>query len=215
MRSFLVGLLSPAMLATFMLVGPPSGASPLREARLFLHELNLAKGCKATASSVENFNMGPEKAVDGIPLSRWSSAHREPEWLCVDLGRERTISAVAILWAFGREYEVQVSGDGKSWRAVAHRRRRGRGLDVVQFEPVRARFVRVFGLRRGKPWGFSIHELMVFERLPEGIEEFFDREVLHPKPSVGEALRFIVQFMRMIVEGRLVSFPAPPNKAPS
>jgi mannan endo-1,4-beta-mannosidase len=57
---------------------------------------NLARGKKATASSVSPHGGPPEDAVDGDPFSMWwSDNHKDaPQWLMVDLGGEKRVGAV-------------------------------------------------------------------------------------------------------------------------
>lgn len=85
---------------------------------------NLALGGTATASSFLT-GFEPRLAVDGDLTTRWAVSvadrSRTDSWLAVDLGAERTISEVQLLWeaAYGAAYDIQVSDDDQSWRTVA------------------------------------------------------------------------------------------------
>lgn len=85
---------------------------------------NLALGGTATASSFLT-GFEPQLAVDGDLTTRWAVSvadrSRTDSWLAVDLGAERTISEVQLLWqaAYGAAYDIQVSDDDQSWRTVA------------------------------------------------------------------------------------------------
>ena len=64
--------------------------------------------------------------------------------------------------AFGKAYTVQVSTDGKEWTDVFETDAGDGGTDVVQFKPVTARWVRVYGTKRGTRFGYSLWEFKVF-----------------------------------------------------
>ena len=128
--------------------------------------LLLSRGARATASSVEKEDLGPEKAVDGDMRTRWSSEFADPQWLMLDLGRKCRLEAVRLKWetAYGARYEIQVSDDGRTWKTI-YRRSHGRGgVERVQGLAERARYVRMIGRRRGTEWGYSLWEFEVFGR---------------------------------------------------
>jgi hypothetical protein len=106
----------------------------------------------------------PENAVDGHFTTRWSSAFSDPQWLTVDLGVATPLSRVRLTWevAYARDYELQVSSDGEKWTTV-RRVTGGEGGIEDQEMPATARYVRVMGLRRATPYGYSLWELQVFD----------------------------------------------------
>lgn len=130
---------------------------------------DLARNATWTASEGAD---GAGHAADSDPLTAWQGGKKAPQWLAADLGRPEMVGAVTVYWtkAYARDYEVQVSADGREWRTVAkatHRDWRG-DMDVVRFEPEPARHVRILALGRGTNWGgMSIMELGIFEELPE------------------------------------------------
>lgn len=81
---------------------------------------DLAFGLPATASSVESSSLPARYAVDGNPMTRWSSAYTDAEWIYVDLGASRQISRVRLVWekAYGKNYEIQVSDDATNWTTI-------------------------------------------------------------------------------------------------
>ncbi|GGK96073.1 discoidin domain-containing protein [Mangrovihabitans endophyticus] len=82
---------------------------------------DLALHRPATASSQDNDANSPDKAVDGDPGTRWSSAYRDGEWIQVDLGAGATFDTVTIVWetAFASELRILVSDDGADFREAA------------------------------------------------------------------------------------------------
>lgn len=135
---------------------------------------NLARGGKATASSTSKWGGPPEAAIDGDINSMWWSdnAQADPQWLMVDLGAMRKVSAVSVLWwkAYARDYSVQVSADGQAWRDAAQVRGRSNWLgdmDILRFEPTEARYVRLHCTQRAVTWqAYTVFDLAVYESLP-------------------------------------------------
>ncbi|WP_240662469.1 discoidin domain-containing protein [Streptomyces sp. WAC 06738] len=122
----------------------------------------VSPGAAATASSGAH----PSAAVDGNPVTRWTSgAERGGPWLRIDLGQPRDFARVRLDWAaeHGRSYDVEVSDDGSAWRTVASRRGRdGAGWDELTFAAVRARYVRLHGRERGTA-RWSLWSAQVFD----------------------------------------------------
>ena len=126
-------------------------------------EMGLSYRKTATASSSLN-DHPPLNAVDGDPQTRWSSKFDSPEWITVDLDEIRQISRVELTWenAYARAYSVEVSRDGTKWTEVFKTDDSDGGLDEIEFDPVKARHVRIYGTERATRWGFSLWEFKVF-----------------------------------------------------
>ncbi len=134
---------------------------------------NLARGKSVTASSESPWGSAPAaaSAVDDDPNTAWRADHREdvPQWLRLDLGTERTISGVSVYWWAARatDYLVQVSTDGEHWREAFQVKDQRGEMDLLRFDPVRARYVRLFCTQRAVDWAsYCIFDLGVYERLP-------------------------------------------------
>jgi hypothetical protein len=129
---------------------------------------NLATGRPVKASSVLTLNgqtYRAEFAVDGKSDTRWASEfNKDPQWLAVDLGEMFTISRVEIQWegAFAKNYSIQVSPDGQTWKTVAGTNKGAGKTETFRFEPTPARWVRVFGKERGTKFGYSLWEIGVY-----------------------------------------------------
>jgi hypothetical protein len=127
--------------------------------------INLALGKRAYASGAENPAGTPaSNAVDGNGDSRWSSDFNDNAWLAVDLGAPTQISQVVLRWerAYGAAYEIQVSDDGNTWRKVGGQSAGQGGTEQVPFAPVTARYVRMAGIQRSSPYGYSLFEFEVY-----------------------------------------------------
>ncbi|MBL1119695.1 discoidin domain-containing protein [Streptomyces sp. 110] len=122
----------------------------------------LSVGRPATASAGE-----AGAAFDGVSTTRWESGPGDDAWLRVDLGRPETITKVKLDWApaYGRDYKIQVSRNGKNWTTVARRTcRESAGSDTLTFDPVTARHVRLTGIEAGrKRDGYSLWSMRVFD----------------------------------------------------
>ncbi|WP_406447772.1 discoidin domain-containing protein [Streptomyces sp. NBC_00876] len=106
-------------------------------------------------------------AFDGVGTTRWESGPGEKAWLRVDLDRPETVSKVELDWApeYGRDYAIQVSGNGTTWTTVAARTdRASAGSDTLAFDPVTARYVRVVGSEAArKQDGYALWSMRVFD----------------------------------------------------
>lgn len=125
---------------------------------------NLALNKSVVVSSVDNGNdLGPY-AVDGVASTRWSSAYSDPQWIYVDLGSAKTIGQVRLTWetAYGKSYHLDVSNDSSNWTTVYSQSNGVGGREILNFAPVTARYVRMYGIQRGTGWGYSLWELAVY-----------------------------------------------------
>ena len=129
---------------------------------------NLALKKSVKASSRENTRFLPEFAVDGKTRTRWSSQQRnDPQWLMVDLGAVKKVGKVVIFWerSAAKDYKIQLSVDGKSWKDVVWKKDGKGGVETLVFPGQNARFVRFAGQYRiPNASGSSIQEFQVFEQ---------------------------------------------------
>lgn len=130
---------------------------------------NLALWQQVYASSKENADTRPFKAVDGQvetlngTTTRWSSAFSDPQALMVDLQTVYPISRVVLNWeAYSSVYDIQVSLDAQSWTAVYSNWAGDGGIDDITFPTANARYVRMTGYQRGTPYGHSLKEFEVY-----------------------------------------------------
>jgi hypothetical protein len=81
---------------------------------------DLALHAAATASSTDNDSDAAANAVDGDPLTRWSSNYTDDQWIQLDLGQARSFDRITLLWetAYALTFTVQVSDDGTTWKDV-------------------------------------------------------------------------------------------------
>ncbi len=126
---------------------------------------NVAFKKPATSSSIESNNHIATFATDGSLGTRWSSSFSDPQWVCIDLKKTYTIHKVVLLWegAFGKSYKIQTSLDNENWETVYGTEESDGETDEISFDPVNARYVRMYGEKRATPYGYSIFEFQVFK----------------------------------------------------
>lgn len=122
----------------------------------------------AAASSVENSDKGPLKAIDGSTGTRWSSQFSDPQWMYLDLGESRFIKRVVLNWetASSRDFDIQVAATGTGgngpWATVATESAGNGGIDTFDNLNVVARYVRMYSRHRATSWGNSLWEFEVY-----------------------------------------------------
>ncbi|MBB5212663.1 glycosyl hydrolase [Microbulbifer hydrolyticus] len=126
---------------------------------------DLALNKPASASSVEGNYWFAEYAVDGDTSTRWASDFSDSQWFQVDLGAVYSLSQAVLNWeaAYGKAYEIQVSDDGSNWTTAASVSDGGGGVDQLNLNPGSSgRYVRMLGIERGTPYGYSLWSFEVY-----------------------------------------------------
>ncbi|MCC3371969.1 polysaccharide lyase family 8 super-sandwich domain-containing protein [Cohnella sp. REN36] len=138
---------------------------------------NLAEGKPVTASSTRAADVSPGNAVDGSLTTRWGSNYSDPQWIYVDLGASQSIEKVTLHWetAYAKEYQIQVSDNTTDWKTVYSTTSGDGDIDEIIFEPVNARYVRMYGTKRATTYGYSLWEFKVYgaetvQRVPARLE---------------------------------------------
>lgn len=126
---------------------------------------DLAQGKPAYSSSSEGAYT-PSLAVDGIDNggSRWASLTTDDQWLYVDLQDRYVLDSVIIHWETARaeDYDIQSSTYGSVWKTSSEVRDiAGVYYDTIRFSDT-ARYVRMKGIKRGTPWGYSFYTFQVY-----------------------------------------------------
>ncbi|PYG87944.1 Lon protease-like protein [Ruminiclostridium sufflavum DSM 19573] len=126
--------------------------------------VNLAYKRIAYASSDENLENSSVNAVDGNKDSRWSSEHSDQQWLYIDLGKLQAVSSVVLYWeeAYAKQYQIQVSSDGFAWAVVYSKSDNKGGANVINFDTVQARYVKMYAWQRATKYGYSLREFEVY-----------------------------------------------------
>jgi len=194
MEFMIFGYVENTLLGTIPPPPPPPPPAPV----------DMAVGKFVHASSEEQTSNAGEPAyrlstfaVNGIgevTNNRWSSAYSDPQWIYVDLGEEKDIAKIELLWetACGRDYTIEIASDfdmgtvqkrnnsfvletvpaaiPKNWTTVTtvtnNTGSGAAGLKTYTYTPtLKARFVRMYGTRRNTTYGYSLYAFRVFDRL--------------------------------------------------
>ncbi len=115
----------------------------------------------AVASSFESGNLGVDKAIDKNPGTRWSSAFTDDQWIYFDFVAPVNISRLRINWeaAYGKDYQIQMSDDTIAWTTVKTVTGGLGGVEEIGGLSARGRFLRIKGVKRGSPYGYSMYEI--------------------------------------------------------
>ncbi|WP_372351620.1 discoidin domain-containing protein [Streptomyces sp. KL116D] len=129
-----------------------------------------ADPASVTASGSENAATGPAEAVDADPNSRWSSESSDSAWLRVDLGATVRVDRVTLDWeaAYGKQYVLEVSKNGTDWQPF-YTEDAGTGGSVTAHtypQEVTGRYVRLRGVERATPYGYSLYSFKVYGGTP-------------------------------------------------
>ena len=149
----------------------------------------------ATASSSGPAG-GASLAVDGNMSSRWESAQGiDPSWITLDLGANYALSEVIIHWeaANAANYEIQGSTNNSDWTTLSSETggQFGNRTDNVNITGT-YRYVRMHGLSRSSPYGYSIFEMEVYgvpasDTDGDGVDDSIDQCPGTPPGSIVNA----------------------------
>ncbi|MBN1646463.1 MAG: discoidin domain-containing protein [Spirochaetales bacterium] len=131
--------------------------------RICVTKKNIAGKALVSASSIEDESLTPDKAADGEMNTRWSSAWYDPQWIKFEFSEQKTIDGLTLVWegAYAVAYTVEVSSDGKNWQEVFKQSAGTGGTEMISFDPVQAKMIRLNGTERATRWGYSLWEILV------------------------------------------------------
>ena len=112
-------------------------------------------------------------AFDGNGNTRWESQQTDNQYIMVDLKKSYMIDKMKLSWetAYGKGYNIEVSNDGIDWETAFSTMNGNGGVDELYLVPTEARYVRLQGLQRGTPYGYSLYEFEIYEHDPTYIAE--------------------------------------------
>ena len=157
----------------------------------------------ATASSQETGQSNccsPARAIDGNLNTRWSSQFSDNQWLKLDLGLTYVLSEVIIDWegASASVYQIQGSADNSNWTTISIQTggTMGARTDTIALSGS-YRYVRMLGIDRATPYGYSIFEIEVYglpgaDEDSDGVDDSLDQCPATPAGSNVDATGCII-----------------------
>ena len=124
---------------------------------------NVANHKPFECSTIESSSNAAQNAFDGDFTTRWSSVRSDPQWISVDLQEIYRINSVTLFWgtSYGLDYFLDVSLDKTNWMTVYGTTSGNGGAEYISIPPVEARYVRMFGNKRGTPYSYCLWEFQV------------------------------------------------------
>lgn len=176
-RKFISGISVIALLAVGLTTSIAATAASAADPAL------ISQGKVATASSGT-----PANAVDGNLTSRWESAHSDPQWIKVDLGKRSSVGEIVLRWetARSKDFILEISDDDVTWTAIHTTTGAPSGADVVNtITPddgvAVGRYVRMTGTARTTGYGHSLYEFEVYSSglpLPPGPDAIIGEQIV-------------------------------------
>lgn len=122
----------------------------------------------ATASSSERDDLSALAAIDADDQTRWSSGFTDNEFLTLDFGKSTNITRVRINWenAHATRYLLQVSNDGEKWTTIKSIDNSRGGVEDWTDLSGQGRYLRMQGIKRSTPYGYSIIQMQAFSGTP-------------------------------------------------
>ncbi|MCX7985838.1 MAG: discoidin domain-containing protein [Bacteroidales bacterium] len=108
-------------------------------------------------------------AIDNNVGTRWESAFSDPQWIMFAFDTIRRIYGFRINWeaANARDYIIEGSVDSTNWYTLAQKTNMpgGARIDVIyDIDSADCKYIRLTGLTRTLPYGYSIWEFAIYER---------------------------------------------------
>lgn len=136
----------------------------LAETRESVPSLNNAVQNLALTGTYSSSSGIAAAAFDGNMSTRWESAQTDSQHIAVDLKKNYMIDHIKLNWegAYGKGYLIETSLDGSNWTTVFSTSHGDGGVDDIYVTPNEARYVRLTGVERGTPYGYSLYEFAIY-----------------------------------------------------
>ncbi len=133
---------------------------------------NLAQGKPVSASSYENEGCTPIGINDGDVTTRWGSAHRDNEYITIDLTQTCYIDHLILRWetAYASKYSIGLGDDTTSLQTIVLTSAGGKErIELAQQMTAqgltaRGRYLRLTGIERATQYGTSLYEIEAYGR---------------------------------------------------
>ena len=128
-------------------------------------QMNIALNKPVTASSYENAGTLPEGVNDGKMNTRWGSAHKDNEWVEIDLGACYLLDSVRMVWeaAYATSYDLMLSDDAVEYEiAYSATGAKGGTERIILPAGSKGQYMRLLCKTRSTGYGSSLYEIEVY-----------------------------------------------------
>lgn len=110
-------------------------------------------------------------AIDGNPGTRWASDAADNQWLVIDMGAQRTVTGLKIIWetAKAKHFTIDISDNNSTWTTIVTDENTVEGQNTESNYSgwnATGRYLRVNCIDRLTGWGNSIWELEIYGNFP-------------------------------------------------
>ena len=128
-----------------------------------LVNLALNKPCVASTTAP---GLPASAAFDADLSTRWGSYATDSQYIYVDLRARYDLCKVILKWevALGQNFKIQVSDDAVNWTTIKVITGNKYFENYLTLEGT-GRYVRMLGVKRGSPYGYSLWEFEVYGKL--------------------------------------------------
>ncbi|MGD1046862.1 MAG: discoidin domain-containing protein [Bacteroidota bacterium] len=141
-------------------------SSNLKIVHVILPSVALNKPAECSAIYHNRISLSAQSSFDGDFTSRWSGESFDPQWVSVDLQGNYKINGVTLFWetSYALAYTIDVSEDKINWTTAYGTTSGNGGTEYVSFPQVDARYVRMYGTKRGTTYQYSLWEFLVHQQ---------------------------------------------------
>lgn len=95
----------------------------------------------------------------------WTASSANGTYLQAELDDTYVIDTVSLKWGQGHatEYNVEVSEDGENFETVFEATGKLGGQDIVTFQPVKAKYVRITNIKKGAEYPASVYNFKIYK----------------------------------------------------
>ncbi len=115
-------------------------------------------------SSIQEKGAEAENLFDNNTGTRWSSEFKDNQWIVLDLGKKRKMDRIVLLWeaAHAETYTIEISANKKKWKEIYFTESSSGDEEIIDFNLVKTRYIKINLKKRATDWGFSLFEIKIF-----------------------------------------------------
>ncbi|WP_457033941.1 beta-N-acetylglucosaminidase domain-containing protein [Kitasatospora sp. P5_F3] len=125
---------------------------------------DLAPGAAASSSGDDSAKTPANAVNDRDPKTRWTAPAKDDAWVQLRLPAATRLGSAVLSWqpAYASAYRLETSPDGLHWTTVATVEDGRGGTETIRFDAPDAQYLRVQGVTRATPYGYSLTGIEVY-----------------------------------------------------